>query len=196
MESVLAAKGNAKLGDTSMKPIITAIKLRIPLKTIIQHPGKSLGKRIADSDPSAPKGHRMAEVNIGGVGLRWSSDIDHLPPIVLRENGDEVIGTHDGIVVAEQEPPHVAVAESECLQYDSRDAEARGVAGGICVSEARYVVGNAERRKGGRGVERLPDVIVKPDVAARHARPPPQANELSPARPEVGGAGDAEDDVI
>lgn len=42
----------------------------------------------------------------------------------------------------------------------------------------------------------LLEVVLQPDVAAHGASAPPEAEKLAAAVPDVGGAGDAEDDVV
>lgn len=133
-----------------MEAIIAPVQLGVPIQALIQHAREGLGERKAQSNAATTEGHAMAEVRVGWVALWRSSDVDHLPPVILGQHRHQIVGAHNGVVVAQEEPPGVAVeAEAEGLRHNPGDAEPRGVTRRIGVAEAGDVLGDTDRRKGG-----------------------------------------------
>lgn len=198
VEAQFAGEGDAEVRNAGVQAIVAPIELRIPLEALVERPRERLRERVANGDPAAPERHRMAEIRVRRVALRRRPNVHHLPVIILLQNSDEVFHVEDGVVVAEDEPPHACEAEAEALGDDAGDAEARGVAGGVGVPEPGDVLGDSDRREVpvSVSVQRPLDGLLQPYVAAHCcAGPPPEPEEVFPVVEELRRAGDAEDNV-
>jgi len=184
-----------------MEAIVTSIQLGVPLDAHVERLRECSGEWEAERDAATPESHAMAEVGVGGVALGRRPDVHHLPPVVLAEHGDQVVGAQHGVVVDKHEPPRARPSADEAhgLSGDARDPEPRRVARGVGVPEPRGVLGHPDRREGalpgGARPRRGRRARVEPDVAAHRGGVPPQADVLAAARPEMRRPGDAEDDV-
>lgn len=81
------------------------------------------------------------------------------------------------------------MAKPEGLDKDASNAEARGVADRVGISEARDVFRDEDRRQRSRkgGIwGQSGRIVIEPDVAAHGAGAPPKAYELAASRPELG----------
>jgi hypothetical protein len=200
MKSVLAGQGHAKLCNAGMEAVVASVQLGVPVDADVERLRERSSERQAERDAPASERHAVAEVGVCGVALGRRPDVHHLPPVVLAEHGDEVVGGQHSVVVDEHEPPRSPSAdEPHGLGRDARDPESGGVARGVGVPEVRCVLGYPDRREGvlagAAGLRRGGRAGVEPDVASHRGGVPPQADVLAAAQPYVRGPRDAEDDV-
>lgn len=136
MKSVFTGQGYAELRNAGMEAVVASIQPGVPLDADIQRLSECCGEGQAERDAASSERHAVAEVGVCGVALGRRPDVHHLPPIVLAEHGDEVVGAQHGIVVDEHNPPRAPSAdEPHGLSRDARDPEAGGVARWVGVPE-------------------------------------------------------------
>lgn len=114
--------------------------------------------------------------------------------IVFPQNTNQVLRHENGVVVAHHEPPHVLQPQPQRLRHDPRDPDRRPVPLPVRVPEPGGVAGDSHRRE--RVVVGLRrHVLVEPDDAAHLPRSVLELDVVLALVPELGGGGDAKDDV-